>query len=71
MKKKLNWKDQITIENSPESDLYGMLSEECFDKIQTDPRRILIHANQRMKYQEDSGEIQNVRIYIYTHIFMS
>ena len=68
LKKKLNWKDQITIENSPESDLYGMLSEECFDKIQTDPRRILIHANQRMKYQEDSGEIQNVRMYINIHV---
>ena len=61
LKKKLNWKDRITIENSLESDLYAMLSEQCFDSIQTDPRRILIHANQRMKYQEDTGEIQNVR----------
>lgn len=63
LKKQLNWKDiAISRKDSLEGELYNMVSEECFDNIQKDPRRILLHANRRMTYQENTGEIKNVAL---------
>jgi len=61
--KKVDW--TTTAKKSPESlegQLAGMVSEQCFDVLQNDKRRILLHGNKRMNYIENSSEVQNVAL---------
>lgn len=61
--KEVDWKS--IAEKSPESlegQLAEMLSEQCFNMLQSDKRRILLQGNKRMKYVKDSGEVQNVAL---------
>jgi len=61
--KEVDWKS--VAEKSPESlegQLAEMLSEQCFNMLQSDKRRILLQGNKRMNYVKDSGEVQNVAL---------
>lgn len=61
--KKVDWKS--VADKSPESlegQLSSMLSDQCFNMLQNDKRRILLRGNKRMNYIEESGEVQNVAL---------
>lgn len=59
--KKVDWRS--VAEKSPESlegQLLCMLSDQCFNTLQSDKRRILLRGDKRMNYIKESGEVQNV-----------
>jgi len=61
--KKVDWRS--VAEKSPESlegQLLCMLSDQCFNTLQSDKRRILLRGDKRMNYIKESGEVQNVAL---------